>query len=138
MKLQYQLSNRNWMNCSRDDSDRTEEFLALCTEHNRISAEGKINDRTTWSNDRTLTREEAISALEKGLTLRNDSEDWYSNCRDGEVVEAKSAAAKARQAAAAAADKRPLLRCKRCGNTGRSGDYPFSTLPGSGCCDDCL
>lgn len=30
-----------------------------------------------------------------------------------------------------------VLRC-RCGNTGRAGDYPFSTLPGSGRCDDCV
>ena len=29
------------------------------------------------------------------------------------------------------------LRC-RCGNTGRAGAYPFSTLPDSGRCDDCL
>lgn len=29
------------------------------------------------------------------------------------------------------------LRC-RCGNTGRAGSYPFSTLPGSGSCDDCV
>lgn len=30
-----------------------------------------------------------------------------------------------------------VLRCS-CGNTGRAGDYPFSTLPGSGRCDDCV
>ena len=29
------------------------------------------------------------------------------------------------------------LRCG-CGNTGRAGAYPFSTLPGSGRCDDCV
>lgn len=29
------------------------------------------------------------------------------------------------------------LRC-RCGNTGTAGSYPFSTLPGSGRCDDCV
>lgn len=29
------------------------------------------------------------------------------------------------------------LRC-RCGNIGAAGSYPFSTLPGSGRCDDCV
>ena len=32
---------------------------------------------------------------------------------------------------------RPVLRCK-CGMTGHAGAYPFSTLPESGRCDDCL
>ena len=32
----------------------------------------------------------------------------------------------------------PQLRCRKCGQTGHSGQYPFSTLPGSGYCDDCL
>lgn len=30
------------------------------------------------------------------------------------------------------------LRCKSCGQTGTTGGYPFSTLPGSGLCDDCV
>ncbi len=29
------------------------------------------------------------------------------------------------------------LTCRDCGQTGKRGDYPFSTLPGSGLCDDC-
>ena len=33
--------------------------------------------------------------------------------------------------------ERRLLRCRRCGVSGYSGDYPFSTMPGSGHCDDC-
>ena len=31
-----------------------------------------------------------------------------------------------------------VLRCRSCGQTGRRGGYPFSTLPGSGRCDDCI
>lgn len=30
------------------------------------------------------------------------------------------------------------LICKRCGTVGHAGDYPFSTLPSSGMCDDCV
>lgn len=33
---------------------------------------------------------------------------------------------------------RKHLVCKRCGQGGYTGEYPFSTLPGSGICDDCL
>jgi len=36
-----------------------------------------------------------------------------------------------------AAITRYWLRCRRCGTSGYSGDYPFSTMPGSGYCDDC-
>lgn len=31
-----------------------------------------------------------------------------------------------------------ILRCKTCGEAGRAGAYPFSTLPESGRCDDCV
>lgn len=30
-----------------------------------------------------------------------------------------------------------FMRCCRCGQTGHTGGYPFSTNPGSGLCDDC-
>ena len=65
--LQYQLSNGNWMDCR----ERTEEFLNLC-----VKNETRING--AWTK---FTRETAIEALESGLELRNDREDWYSNCR---------------------------------------------------------
>ena len=58
--LQYQLSNGNWINCD----DRTDEFYEYCE-----NATGK-------------TRPEIVSALEAGKTVRNDTCDWYSNCRD--------------------------------------------------------
>ncbi len=33
---------------------------------------------------------------------------------------------------------RKFLRCRECGQTGYTGEYPFSTAPGTGLCDDCL
>lgn len=116
MNLQYQLSNGSWIDCG----ERSAQFLALCVRFGGLADEAAV-----------------LATLADGKTVRNDREDWYSNCRDGDVAAAASAAAKARRAAAAAADTRPVLRC-RCGNTGRAGAYPFSTLPGSGRCDDCV
>ncbi len=34
--------------------------------------------------------------------------------------------------------KRGYMRCRQCGQGGFPGGYPFSTLPSSGLCDDCL
>lgn len=121
MRLQYQLSNGAWVDCNKDGNDRTDEFLARCVKFGGLGDEKAVLD-----------------ALAAGHEVRNDSEDWYSKCRDGEVADAKLAAAKDRIAAAEAADKRSIERCKSCGVTGRSGAYPFSTLSGSGYCDDCL
>lgn len=116
MNLQYQLSNGSWIDCGV----RAPEFLARCVRFSGLADESVV-----------------LATLAAGKIVRNDREDWYSNCRDGDVAAAASAAAKARRAAAEAADTRPVLRC-RCGNTGRAGAYPFSTLPGSGRCDDCV
>lgn len=33
---------------------------------------------------------------------------------------------------------RRFLRCRSCGQSGHTGGYPFSTLPSSGRCDDCV
>jgi hypothetical protein len=33
---------------------------------------------------------------------------------------------------------RETMRCKRCGQVGQLGQYPFSTAPSTGLCDDCL
>ena len=79
-KLQYQLSNGNWINC-KDEYDRTEEFLLLCESNNGpcIDGSGKIVAR--WNASRNATREEVLAVLDAGLSLRNDREDWYSNCR---------------------------------------------------------
>lgn len=35
------------------------------------------------------------------------------------------------------ADTDTSLSCRRCHTTGMAGQYPFSTNPGSGLCDDC-
>jgi len=34
--------------------------------------------------------------------------------------------------------KAKFMRCSGCGQTGWTGQYPFSTLPSSGMCDDCV
>jgi hypothetical protein len=120
MRLQYQLSNGMWFDCG----PRTEKFLARCV------ASGGLPDEAA-----------VLEALAQGYKVRNDPADWYSYCRDGEVADRLEAEARARREA----DEReqeakhgPVLSCRRCGQTGRAGSYPFSTLPGSGYCDDCL
>ena len=30
------------------------------------------------------------------------------------------------------------MTCRKCGQGGYTGEYPFSTCPGSGLCDDCF
>jgi hypothetical protein len=59
MELQYQLSNGNWIDCL----GRTEEFILLCEKYSKMS------------------REQVLYSLNQGKKLRNDSNDWYSNCR---------------------------------------------------------
>lgn len=117
MKLQHQLSNGMWCDCG----DRTEYFLDCCVQFGNVGG-----------------RDEVVAALGAGKTVRNDGSDWYSNCRDGEVFEKNAADLRDRRNAESAKDTRPVLRCKCCGQVGRSGAYPFSTLPGSGLCDDCV
>lgn len=109
MRLQYRLSNGAWDDCG----PRTDEFLALCERFGGLDSRASV-----------------IAALEAGNMVRNDPSDWHSKCRCGDV-------AAARRAARHAVPVTPPLRCKCCGQTGRAGAYPFSTLPGSGRCDDC-
>jgi hypothetical protein len=116
MRLQYRLSNGSWIDCG----DRTEEFLTRCVAY----AGGD--------------REKIMTEIAEGKDVRHRGDDWYAMVRDGEVADQKRDALQQSQMAAAAADKRPVLRCKSCGATGHAGAYPFSTLPGSGCCDDCI
>jgi len=80
--LQRQLSNGNWINSDlrdRNMGDDTEYYLELCERNNGINAEGEIVPM--FRAERPLTRDEVLSALESGKKLRNDSADWYSNCR---------------------------------------------------------
>lgn len=121
MKLQYQLSNGTWIDCEQPGRDRTDEFLDRCVKFGGLADEPAV-----------------LEALAAGKTVRNDRDDWYSNCRDGEVIEARRAAAEAQRAAAEVADQRPVIRCKSCGATGHAGAYPFSTLPSASLCDDCV
>lgn len=126
MRLQRQLSNGAWIDCK----DRTEEFLQFCMASNRISADGKINNRETYATDRTLTRDEAIAALEAGRGLRNDRDDWYSNCRDGEAHDRKMAGHRAR---AEAGKDYPAGRRLDCGHTVYYSAHVMSASLGSSC-----
>jgi len=91
MRLQYQLSNGNWVDCR----DRTEEFLTLCIQNNGPDGDGKIVPR--YCAIRDLTRDEAIANLIAGHELRNDPNNWYSECRDGEFIDRAIAERRAKQ-----------------------------------------
>ena len=91
MRLQYQLSNGAWVDCN----ERTEEFLTLCMQNNGRDETGKIVPRFWASCD--LTRDEVIAHLGTGVQLRNDREDWYSECQDGEAIDRIIAERRAKQ-----------------------------------------
>ena len=125
MNLQYQLSNGNWADCGITDgnrthqkTDRTDEFLARCIGR-------RTRTKTGWS-EPIANIAEAVALLESGREISIGS-DWYANVR-----------IKPAPIAPRAPDTRPVLRCTVCGETGHRGAYPFSTLPGSGRCDDCV
>ncbi len=88
MRIQYQLSNGNWVDCA----ERTDEFLGMC-------------ERATGR-----SRAEVLADMAAGREVRNDHEDWYSNCRSGSVYEARIAARRAAQKPA------ELVQCS-CGHT---------------------
>ena len=115
-KLQYQLSNGNWTDV---DDERINEFLDMCVAN------------TPDCN----SRDEAVALMEAGRELRNAPEDWYSNCRMFDREEYEKQLREMKKAEYERNKKR--LRCKSCGQTGFAGTYPFSTLSGSGYCDDC-
>lgn len=99
MRVQYQLSNGNWVDCG----DRAEEFLARCEANNGRNSAGCVVP--AFGAVRLLTRDEVIAELTRGVVLRNDPADWYSKCRDGEIADAQRIAAEARYAEALAARK---------------------------------
>ena len=122
MKLQRQLSNGEWM---RIEETHVEEFLGMCERENG------------WSNNqivpifratRPLTRDEVLTALVAGRELRNDKNDWYSNCRSGSAYEAKLATRRA------GAPPVKLVKCS-CGHTIPSGSVMSASLGSS--CPDC-
>jgi len=114
MRLQYQLSNGSWVDCG----DRTDEFLQRCIENRQ-----KIN--RVWV---SLTRAEVIAALDAGRELRNDPNDWYSVCRDGEAVE------RIRAARRAAAPTIEMVKCS-CGHTVPRGLVMSASMGTS--CSEC-
>jgi len=87
MKLQYQLSNGNYIDVL---NGREEHFLNAAIEFDQkypATYRGKLGLQTT---------QDAILHLEQGRELRHGS-DWYDQIRDGEAHERKLAIAKARR-----------------------------------------
>jgi hypothetical protein len=127
IKLQYQLSNGNWVNCRKSGSDdRTEEFLVLCEKNNGINATGKIVPIRLALHP--LTRDNVIMALLAGQKLRNAPDDWYSNCRSEiPVIEQRNL----REAAQARIE---YVRCD-CGHSAPRGSVMSASLGSS--CPDC-
>lgn len=70
LRLQYQLSNGSWVDCE----NRTDEFLNYCIKNKQMLPNNQ------WGQ---MTRDDVITALKSGKTLRNAPEDWYSKCRCG-------------------------------------------------------
>jgi len=114
--LQYQLSSGNWVDV---DKDRINEFLEMCVEF-----------------DSPDSKEDAIKIMSTGKKLRNDNQDWYSNCRmiDKDIQEKRK---KDRLKDEQAYYSKQIF-CKHCGQIGIDGQSPFTTMRGSGICDDCL
>lgn len=121
MDLQYQLGNGNWTNCG----DRAGWFLAEAVAFDRANRDrwNEVGYRTKYP--AIVDEATALAALDAGHEISHGS-DWSDRLRVKPAPRPEPAA-----------DRRPRLRC-RCGNTGYAGAYPFSTLPGSGRCDDCV
>ena len=126
IKLQYQLSNGQWVDCRRADGDRTEEFLLRCEQFNGVASTGKIV--AAFRSVRLLTRDEVIAALLTGLELRNDKNDWYSVCRSGSAYETAMAASRA------ATPPAVMVKCS-CGHAVPNTFVMFASLGSS--CPDC-
>ena len=98
MRLQYQLCNAAWIDCGK----REQEFLEWCFENS--------------GGDKAAV----YAALAAGKTVRNDPDDWYSNCRDGDVFAAKLATTQSSS---------HKFTCRKC------GEHRSTTIAGR--CDDC-
>ena len=114
MKIQYMLSSGRWIDV---EDGREEEFIGMMLENNGEDETGKIVPSCTAV--KTTTREKITAALAAGQMLRNDPEDWYSNCRakPAPVVLTYS--------------KEQLVKCD-CGHTVRKGQVMSASL-GTAC-----
>ncbi len=121
--VQFMLGNGVFIDCG----DRTEEFLDRCiAQAIKATSNGFAIEKREFLS-KIVDRETAMLALESGKILSTGRGGW------DDQVRIKPAAIKPQPQT----NTKPLLRC-RCGNTGHAGAYPFSTLPGSGRCDDCV
>lgn len=101
--LQYRLSSGGWVNCEK----RTEEFLLMCEEYNRVDVDGDVVQRFS-SEHKPLTRSEVLAMLRAGHTLRNDEGDWYDQCRF-EPIEKIEKIEKIKAGCGCTIDKRGLM-----------------------------
>jgi len=115
LRLQYQLSNGSWVDCG----NRTEEFLNHCVENKQ-----RINGE--W---RAMTRDEILAALQAGRTLRNDPNDWYSECRCGNFHDEKMRQLDAQRAAV------EMVKCS-CGHSVPRGLVMNASMGTS--CSECF
>jgi len=122
MKIQYQTSNGRWLDCD----ERTDEFLTRCEKFNGKDADGLVVP--AFQSVRLLTRDEVISALDIGITLRDTGDgDWYDNCRDSDAIERIQAERRAAMPAV------KMVKCA-CGHTIPASSV-MSTSMGSSCPD---
>jgi hypothetical protein len=116
------MSNGRWA----DAGDRSEYFLGKCEIFNGVDSAGEIVPAHRAV--RHLTPTEVVTALEEGYELRNDKNDWYSICRDGDVYERKTAELHATTPPV------KMIKCA-CGHTIPSGSVMSASLGSS--CPDC-
>lgn len=88
MRLQYQLSNGNYIDI--DNPEREEMFIQQAVEFDQ-----QLPDTFRGKHNLQI-RQDAVNALENGRELRHGT-DWYDKIRDGEAHDKKMVAAKAKR-----------------------------------------
>lgn len=121
--VQYLTGYSSFGPCFADCGNRIEEFLTRAAEYNKISVDDV---------KKTLLAGQTVN-----YEYETDRGSWY--IRDTAIFRAKLSIAEKRNSAERAKRnaEKPVMCCRSCGQTGNRGDYPFSTNPGSGLCDDC-
>ena len=103
--------------------DKTEEFIDRAAKFSKI------------------TPDEVVAQLLAGKSVAYDYEMDFGSytIRDHAIVAAiRNNTERSREIKNAAIQKtHPTMHCQACGQIGSAGDYPFSTNPRSGLCDDC-
>ena len=122
-RIQYMTGYGFMGACYADCKDRADEFLNRAAQYNKITV-GEVKIRLL-----------AGKSVDYDYVMDSGAYD----IRDGAIVEAMAANARkiADQKRAEYNSTHKRYRCRSCGDTGYGGQYPFSTNPSSGLCDDC-